>query len=753
MQVRRSAGAIQACLPSPLPSRRIVPPLLLLLPILTLNAGLAQADDADAAAGVDGGGILSEVQIVGVMEHSGLGQAVPDVGSPQSLISEQVIREIVSPVGDYSTVANLATGFVSSAPNGPGFDAAKGQSLRGFVDGQFNVTLDGIPFQDPDSFLHHSTSYFPTAVLGHMVIDRSPGSAVDLGYANSGGSVNAYSLDIPEAARVRSYGSYGSFATSLIVATLNTAAPRSCGEAGVLVNIEHSQSDGAMDNSTGWKNDFFVKGVGLLGDVRLSALYDYDQYHFYNPGSLTTADLAQYGSSFGFDTNPASPNYYDWADTHRDSDFGYIGADVSFAGQWHLQDKLYTFSYRNTGLSLKGDQTSSPPGSGFPGLAPTDVAGKTTTESYRTFGNDLRISYLGSRGTLTLGLWAEESWQTESRDAIDLSTGRLYDANKTAHTPVYFDFESHLHNIQPYLEYSYQLTEAWRVRAGVKWQAVTRDFDAAVIQNFLPGTQGTVARTVSSTLPSFDSTYRLTEGTNVYAQVSKGALVPSQSFLYTADPALGDQADPQTSVAEQAGIVSQAGRLSIGVDVYNIDFDNYVSTITENGNTLYVNSGRVWYRGIETEDHLALGAGFTAVVNASLIRATYRDSGLTSPLQRAGDTIPYAPRYIGLLGLVYNRERWSASLLAKFVGTEYQGKNGSADGATYRVGSYSYTNATLSRNFGDVLRFPQVRALLAVDNLWNSHAMTDNAGPSVLGPNLINVLPRRSFILSLVADF
>jgi iron complex outermembrane recepter protein len=54
---------------------------------------------------------------------------------------------------------------VSSAPNGPGFDAAKNESLRGFVDGPFNVTLDGIPFADPDNFQHHTTAYFPATEL------------------------------------------------------------------------------------------------------------------------------------------------------------------------------------------------------------------------------------------------------------------------------------------------------------------------------------------------------------------------------------------------------------------------------------------------------------------------------------------------------------------------------------------------------------------------------------------------------------
>ena len=55
---------------------------------------------------------------------------------------------------------------------------------------------------------------------------------------------------------------------------------------------------------------------------------------------------------------------------------------------------------------------------------------------------------------------------------------------------------------------------------------------------------------------------------------------------------------------------------------------------------------------------------------------------MTSSIQLAGDSIPLAPHYTGLAGLLYTRDLWRASLFAKFIGTEYQGRNGSADGAT-----------------------------------------------------------------------
>ena len=697
------------------------------------------------------------VLIQGQMDGAVPSAAVIDKGSPQSVVDEKVIRQIASPVGDFGTVANFTPSFVSTAPNGPGFDAAKNLSLRGFTDGQFNVTMDGIPFADPDTFGHHSTSYFPTSVLQRVVVDRSPGGATDLGYASFGGSVNLYSETIPEQARVRAFATYGSFNTFLIGSTLNTAAPRESGQTGVIATAEYSESDGAMTWSAGYKDDIFLKTVTLLGDAgKLTAVYTYDRYRFYNPGSLTTTHLAQIGSSYGFNNDPASPDYYRYASTVRSTDFGYLRFEAQLADAWSLEDKVYTYSYRNEGASLKGDQTSSPIGNGFAGITPTDIAGRVTNEDYRVIGNDLRAGYSSHYGTFLLGVWAEHSWQNESRIGVDLQTGALYNVNKTAHSPVYFDFDSHLDSIQPYAQYEWQPMDPLKVRLGVRYRDVKRDFAASVIQNYLPGPPGTESHWVRSTLPSIDATYRVAENTNVLAQISKGSLVPSQAFFYTANPAAGNQTDAENTLAYQVGIVHQSALYGVGLDAYDIKFNNYVSTVVENGNTLYVNSGDVLYKGIEAEGHLVLGAGVTAVANASLIRATFRQSNMTSSLQHAGDTIPFAPDYTGLAGLVYAQGPWSASLLAKFVGTEFQGKNGSADGNVYKVKPYSYTNVTATRNLKGLPSVENLRLTLGINNLFNSHAITDNAGYTAAGPpgpNLVNVLARTNYTLSAVADF
>jgi iron complex outermembrane receptor protein len=711
---------------------------------LTIFTGAAIADEASEA--------FPSVTVQAQRDGELPGQPLTNVGSPQSVVGAEMIHEIASPVGDFGTVANFTPSFLSTAPNGPGFDAAKNQSLRGFVDGQFNITMDGIPFADPDNFQHHSTSYFPTSVLENVVIDRSPGGAPDLGYASFGGSINLYSATIPQQARARVFGSYGSFDTGLAGVTLNTAAPQHSGETGLLATAEYSQSDGALSYSAGYKDDIFLKSVTLLGSVRLTAVYAYDRYRFYNPGSITTTQLDTIGSSYGFNNDPTSPNYYRYSSTDRSTDFGYVRLEGRCGDSWQYEDKVYTYSYRNDGDALKGDQTSSPIGTGFAGIAPTDIAGRVTSEDYRSVGNDARVGYADSHGAVLLGFWAEHSWENESRAAVDFTTGLPYNANKAAHTPTYFAFGSHMDSIQPYAQYTWQATDALTVRLGVRYRQVTRDLDASVIQNFLPGTAGTVSRQVKSTLPSIDATYRVAQNTNILAQVSKGSLVPNQSFFYTANPTVGNQAEPQTTVAYQLGVVREDRRYGVGLDIYDINFDNYISTIVQNGDTLYVNSGKVRYRGLEGEGHFILGGGLTLVANASLLRATFQQSGMTSAIQQAGATIPFAPRYTGLAGFVYHEGPWAASLLAKFIGAEYQGKNGSADGTTYRVGSYSYTNATATRNFVSVPGVQNLRLTAAVNNLFDSHAITDNAGHSILGPNLVNVLPRTNYMLSVAAD-
>src|SRR5262245_48114401 len=109
--------------------------------------------------------------------------------SAQSLISNEYIRNYTSPVSDYSQVLQMAPGTFSVSANGPGLSDTK-TFFRGFKDGYYSMTFDGVPFNDTNDPTHHSWVFFPAQTIGSTVFDRSPGSASSVGPSTFGGSVN-----------------------------------------------------------------------------------------------------------------------------------------------------------------------------------------------------------------------------------------------------------------------------------------------------------------------------------------------------------------------------------------------------------------------------------------------------------------------------------------------------------------------------------------------------------------------------------
>ncbi len=115
-----------------------------------------------------------------------------DATSAKTEISGEFIKNFISPMADFAEVVNLAPGTFSLNPNGIGLGQGK-IYYRGFQDGQFTMTFDGIPFEDTNSPTHHSWANFPAQWLGSTDFDRSPGQASTFGPTNFGGSINLLS--------------------------------------------------------------------------------------------------------------------------------------------------------------------------------------------------------------------------------------------------------------------------------------------------------------------------------------------------------------------------------------------------------------------------------------------------------------------------------------------------------------------------------------------------------------------------------
>src|ERR1700742_4419834 len=189
-----------------------------------------------------------------------------DVTQPTSVLSQYYIENNIAPSANYDDVIKIAPSVYSVSPNGPGLAESQLMSIRGFADGFFNVTFDGIPWGDSNDFTHHSTSYYMGHDLGSIAVDRGPGTAATLGNATFGGTVAANSKNPLAGMTVTPYVSFGSFNTQLIGGEFDTGPLEKYNGAAGFIDAESLSSDGYLNNMGIDRKNVFTKFAVPAGE-------------------------------------------------------------------------------------------------------------------------------------------------------------------------------------------------------------------------------------------------------------------------------------------------------------------------------------------------------------------------------------------------------------------------------------------------------------------------------------------------------
>ena len=200
---------------------------------------------------------------------------------PQAIVSRSIIEDSVPATADFSDVILLTPGASgTSNGGGPGLSESK-TVLRGFQDGFYNITYDGVPFGDSNNPTHHSTAYFPDGTYERIIVDRGPGSATDLGQASFGGNIHLISREAKDKAFIEGQAVYGSYDTYLGRLTLNSGSIERLGGLKIIAIGEYKDSQTALTGSNAWFVNGFFKAEKPLGDnAKLSFLSSYNQ-NFY----------------------------------------------------------------------------------------------------------------------------------------------------------------------------------------------------------------------------------------------------------------------------------------------------------------------------------------------------------------------------------------------------------------------------------------------------------------------------------------
>jgi len=655
-----------------------------------------------------------------------------DALQPQSFISAQTINNTMAPTDDYASIANISPSVVNIETEGPGLSESKMLSMRGFQDGQYNVTYDGIPFGDANGQTHHTTSYFPAKVLGGVVVERGPGNAADIGENTFGGTIGLLSKDPrPDQATVLtvSDGSWNTFLGNLEV---NTGDMPKLNGASLVATYQYMSSDGYRTFSYLQRNTYYLKFAQPIGkNTTLTVVGNFNNIKFNNPGSVTQAQINLYGRNYGLDANPFDPNanYYPYNYQQKQADFEYIALKSKFGWDLTLEDKAYTYAYNNDSHENSVDPTvggsvTKYPGTAYAGPAyvndtnntlpntgegqskasgivnDDDPGGRIKVNSYRALGDYLALSH-GEDSSLEekVGVWAE--YTVADRYAYLLNYSPAYaganpqdsyffgyiDTASSKGSPFQPGYQWYMHvynkTFQPYADVIWKPIKNLTIEAGVKDSNFTIDLEAPVNQ----GTEHPdfANYTYTNVEPHFAANYQITPNWSAYVQLAKGIAYPivTDEENVPLDPLdvakTGTSYNPanlkeESTTNYQLGTVYKTNRFNADADAYLINIDNLVSSVVDPNdptNTLFFQSKGAWVSGVEAEGTLYIGGGLSYYMNGSLNRAVYKTDGGV-PQFNVGSLGAFGangvPNSTAALGLIYNHAGWFASLEDKYVG-------------------------------------------------------------------------------------
>jgi iron complex outermembrane receptor protein len=664
---------------------------------------------------------VDELTVVGTTD---VAKAAPVKASleaiqPQAIVTREAIDQFVPQTGDYTQAVLLTPSVAGLSFNGPGYYEAK-TTLRGFKDGEYNVTYDGIPFGDTNDFTHHSTSFFPAATIGAVVVDRGPGPAGLLGKASFGGSINLFSPEVADEFGGSASLTTGSWNSWQAIAKVNTGAVDALHGTRALLDLSAFTTDGYLTASDSQGANVMLRTVTPINDnwkLTLFGLYNYTWVYINDNNGLTLSQVNTLGKRFGLQSgDPTNPFYTEFNKVKKKTSFNYARLDGDITPQMHLENTAYVYYYMNHTLSPQDTTGTRAAEKTIPA---GHIPGYTKLNYYHVYGDILRVTQDLPFGAIKAGIWLETSKSKRARKDYDLNTG-LPDPMEKCPTlsPGVTCLRGQLPNVnyiqfstwdqyQPFLDVELRPIESLTITPGIKYMHFKRTVDAPVNQG--SGTVFNGSATWTKTLYFFTANYKLMSNWSVYGQFATGMLVPPLSTLQVQIPNTSDQ-KPQTSKNYQLGTVYHGDRISVDADLYYIEFKNKFQSLTvatgpQAGETVYYNLGGAIYKGVEAQGAFEVVPDAYVFANGSINSAKAKSAGSITiagqliPPFTGGKQIANAPKWTAAAGLIWHPENWSISLTDKWVGTQW-GAEG--EPSNFKVKPYDQVDLTVVRTFGNI---------------------------------------------------
>jgi iron complex outermembrane receptor protein len=705
-------------------------------------------------------------------------------------ITSAVIQNFMAPVSDFAEVIQQAPGAFSTNANGIGLGQGK-SFFRGFADGQYTLTFDGIPFEDTNSPTHHSWASFPRQWISSTDFDRSPGQASSFGPTNFGGSVNMKSPELQADPDIRGTFTYGSFNTKLYSLDIDSGLLGPKKRDAVLANVNAMTSDGYQTYNYQQRDAGYGKFQHRFSDRTSLSLYGgvVDIWNNTpNTTNPTRAQVQQFGDNFLMTNTPflangtPDPYYYKYNTYHVQTDFEYAAFTSDLGHGWTIDTKAYTTRYWNKQFYQNGATVN---------LTTSKPSGVDKLNGYRHAGDTLVVSKVFRYGVFRTGMWYDWAYTDRYQAPSNIIT--------QVNTP-FGNFHEHFitESSQPFAELELRPMQRLVVTAGIKaadyFMHLNQYQDSGKTVGCLGGVLTTYAASTplyggaplcmggvqfvshsinyNNWLPTLTARYHIMNQWSVYGQFAEGSVIPPSNVFDVPGGNVLTAPKPTLAKTYQTGSVLKLNRFTLDMDFYYVHFQNGYASYIDPATLepVFVATGPSNTKGFEAEGNLALGHGVSLYGNFTVGSAKYQ-TGPNYP--NGGMWVPNTPSNTEGLSLLWQHRNWDVGLTYKRVG-QYYNDNGSLN---YKVNGISIpvpVNEAVAIQPWNVVNFfanytmkgsshfRGTKIQFAVNNLANAHsivgitpgvAATATTAYTQSPSDLLNLMPGRSISITITGGY
>ena len=514
-----------------------------------------------------------------------------------------------------------------------GFGARSAFGVRGV-----RLIADGIPATMPDGQGQAAT--FNLDMAERMEVLRGPFSAI---YGNhAGGTVQLFTRDGKGAPVVEANLAAGS--DGVRKADLN--AQGEAGGIGYVIDASRFETDGYRSHSAATRDQAYAKLTTAPSPsssltVTASALRQDDTQ---DPLGVTWATYLRdprAGETDSTDTQTPKRTFADRYNTRKSIDHKQAG--LSFE-QRLGEDRLRVTAYSGTRRVIQFQAFSrfvQTPASQSGGVVDFD------RDFHGADVNLVHVAQLGG-GKLTTTVGLEAGYSTDQRQGYENFVGTQFGLQGRLRR----DETDTVSSIDPYVQSEWQ-AGAWVVTGGLRHSRLK----VKVSDRFLSNGNDSGSVDYRHTTPVIGLLYKVAPKLNVYASAARGFEAPTLNELFYSGAGAGFnfRLQPATSTHVEGGVKAYLGHATrINAALFQVKTDDeLVVDVATGGRTSYRNASKTLRQGGELSVDSNLGAGISARLAMTVLRAIYDQPFGTV---KAGSRLPGVPK-----ANMYGELAWTSS--------------------------------------------------------------------------------------------